>query len=161
MASGDVEALRKLDEEERELGPELEVLRALQDKIRSRLDETLAREHVANWPQSCAELDELLAAQAEAHAAASKARQAVDAKLTELRTQRHHVTRQKVLNGQSLELPAAPKLLRTYMAVQGYSYQRSPNRTGWFSPTGGPQQLQNIAEVLGVPVPRLQQQAAA
>jgi hypothetical protein len=160
ISSGDVAAVRKLDDEERDLSAELEVLRALQGQLRSRVDETLAREHVANWPKACAELDELLAAQAKAQVAARKARQAVDAKLTELRAKRHHVTRQRALNGQQLDLPAAPELLRTYMAAQGYTYHRSPDRVGWFSPIGSPRELQNVADVLGVPVPR-QQQAAA
>ncbi len=47
------------------------------------------------------------------------------------------------------------------MKVRGYTYHRGPERVGWFSPTGGPQELKNVAEVLGVNVPRPDQKAAA
>jgi len=60
-----------------------------------------------------------------------------------------------------LALPrAAPELLVHYMNVQGYTYHRGPNRVGWFSTTNGPHDLKNVAEALGVAVPRQEQQAA-
>ena len=62
----------------------------------------------------------------------------------------------------NLELQAAhDTLLRQLMKVRGYTYHRVPERVGWFSPTGGPQELKNVAEVLGVNVPRPDQKAAA
>ena len=78
------------------------------------------------------------------------------------RESRHHIIRQNALNGQRLELPAAdPALLRQYMKAQGYPYHRGPDRTGWFSPAGGPQQLQNVAEVLALEAPDNRSRAVA
>jgi prophage DNA circulation protein len=156
VAAGDVDTLRKLDEEERSLGPELEVLRSLQDKLRRRLDEQRASEYAAAMPDAFAELGDMLADLEAMQDAARKARQAVDAKLKEIHEQRHHVARQAA-SGQKLELTAAqPELLRKFMAVKGYAYKRTPMMTGWFTPAGNPgdpQQLRNVAAVLGLDVP--------
>jgi len=109
-------------------------------------------------PGAYAELNDLLANQAEIQAAA---RQAAEAKLKEIHSHRHHVIRQKSLNGQNVEMPvAAPELLASYMRVNEYSYHRGPSRIGWFSPTGSPQQLRQVADVLGVAVPRPEAVAA-
>ena len=100
--------------------------------------------------------------QADAEAAAHRAWQATDAQLNDIRAQRHHVTRQKALNGQNVEMPvAAPELLALYMKVNKYRYHRGPNRVGWFSPTSGPKELRNVAAALGLPVPRPNQESLA
>lgn len=162
VATGDIEALRRLDSEERDLAPELEVLRDLQGNLRRRLDETIGRDYAAGMQCQYATVEELAATVAEAQAALRKSRQALEAKLNDIRAQRHHVVRQNSLNGQRLELPAAdPALLRQYMAVQGYTYHRGPDRVGWFAPSGGPQQLKNVAETLGLGVPRPERESAA
>jgi hypothetical protein len=161
IADGDVEAVRKLDDEERDLGPELAVLRSLQDNLRQRLDAQRAKEYADGLPQSFAELSELLAAEAKAQAVARKAREGVAAQLKELGAQRHHIVRQNALNGAKLELPAAPaELLTRYMSVNQFRYHRGPERAGWFSPNAGPAELKRVAEVLGLPVPRGDQRAA-
>ncbi len=159
VADGDIEALRKLDDEERELGPELEVLRDLYGRLRLRLDEQRAKAYVDNMPQTFAGLRDSLAAQAAAQAAARKAAQTVAEQMKELQQQRHHITRQVAINGQKLVPPPA-ELLAQYMKVQGYTYHRGPDRVGWFSPTSGSHELNRVAEVLGVDVPRPEQQAA-
>lgn len=162
VAAGDVATLRQLDDECKTVEAELEVLRSLQDNVRRKFDEQRATEYAAGMPQAFATLGELLKAQAEAQAAARKAVQAVAALVQELRQQRTHVTRQQAVHGQQLELPAAPpELLQQFMAAQGYTYHASASRTGWFSPTGGPQELKHVAEVLGANVPRPEQVAAA
>ena len=162
IAAGDIEALRRLDDEERGLGPELEVLRNLLGSLRRRLDEQRASEYADGMPQAFAELDDLLADQAAKQAIAHKARQVTEAKLKELLSQRHHVIRQNALRGQRLELPAAaPELLDMYIRINQYRYHQGPDRIGWFSPAGGPQQLKIVAGTLGVAVPRPAAMAAA
>jgi len=162
ITAGDFEALLKLDEEELGIGSELEVLRNLQGSLRRRLDEQQARENVDGAPGVYAELNDLLTAQAEINAAARKARQAAEAKIKKIGEHRHHVIRQKALRGQKLELPAAaPELLASYMRVNGYSYYRTPQRVGWFSPTSGPQQLKIVAGALGLALPHPAAMAAA
>jgi len=162
IAAGDFEALLKLDEEELGIGAELEILRNLQGSLRRRLDGQQARENVDGAPGVYAELNDLLTNQAEKLAAERKARQVTEAKLKEILSQRHHVIRQKALNGQNVEMPAAaPELLDQYMRVNQYRYHRTPSRTGWFSPTAGPQQLKIVANALGLALPHPAAMAAA
>ena len=162
VETGDLEALRALDEEEREIGSELEVLRDLQNKLSRLLGAQRGLEYGQGMRGEFAELDNLLKAQAEAAVEAHKTRQAVETKMKEIHSHRHHITRQNTLHGLRLELPAAtPELLASYMRVNGYSYHRGPQRVGWFSPTGSPQELKKIAETLGVPVPRPDQEPVA
>lgn len=156
IASGDVAALRALDEEERDLVPEIEVLRSLQKRLRAHLDATKAKEFVAAAPVRYSEVAKLLAAESRAQAALQSARQATEAALSGLNTQRVHVVR-----ASNLEFPAADDtLLRQLMHARDYTYSRGPQRVGWFSPTGGPQQLAIVASALGLPVPRPESVAA-
>lgn len=162
IAEGDLDALRALDDEERAIGSELDVLRNLQGNVRRRLDAQRAREYGQGMPDEYAELDDLLTAQAEAEAAARKARQAAEAKLKEIHSHRQHVIRQNTLHSLRLELPAAaPALLTSYMRVNQYRYHRGPQRVGWFSPTSRPNELKKVAEALGVPVPRPERESVA
>ena len=161
IASGDFEALLKLDEEELGIASELQILHNLQGSLRRRLDEQRAIENVAGMPGACAELNDLLTAQAEAAALERKAKQVVEAKLKEILSQRDHVTRQKALHGQNVEMPvAASELLDLYIKVNQYRYFRTPQRVGWFSPTDGPQQLKIVAGALGLALPHPESVAA-
>jgi len=47
------------------------------------------------------------------------------------------------------------------MQVRGYNYHRGPDRVGWFAPAAHPGQLRQVAEALGVPMPRPEQQVTA
>jgi hypothetical protein len=48
------------------------------------------------------------------------------------------------------------------MTVRGFAYHCDPLRTGWFGATGDPQRLKQVADALGLDVPRpTAQQAAA
>jgi len=71
--------------------------------------------------------------------------------LRNLNAQRQHVAHPNTPN---LEFPAADEtLLRQLMQVRGYTYYRGPERIGWFSSAGGPQQLKIIAGALGLALP--------
>jgi len=156
IASGDVAALRRLDDEEREISAELEILRSMQKRLRAHLDATKAREFVEAAPVRYSELAKLLAAEAKAQAALQNARKATEVALRDLTAQRQHVAR-----APNLEFPAADEtLLRQLMKVRDFTYFRGPVRVGWFSPTAGPAQLKQVAGALGVAVPRPEQQAA-
>jgi hypothetical protein len=156
--AGDVAAQRQMDDEEREINTELEVLRSLQKRLRAHLDATKAHEFAEAAPMRYSELAKLLAAEAKAQAALLATRKATQAALRDLNAQRQHVARP---NTPILEFPAADDtLLRQLMQVRGYTYHRGPSRVGWFSPTDGPQQLRIIAGALGLAVPQSEQQAA-
>jgi len=150
IASGDVAALRALDDEERDLVAEMEVLRSLQKRLRAHLDATKAREFEAAAPVRYSELAKLLAAEDKAQAALLATRKATQIALRDLTAQRQHVARTP-----NLEFPAADEmLLRQFMLARGFTYHRGPVRVGWFSPTDGPQQLRIIASVLGLALPQ-------
>lgn len=154
---GDLDAIKAMDDEERDLVVELEVLRSLQKRLRAHLDATKADEFVAAASIRYSELAKLLAAETKAQAALKAARTATEGALRDLTAQRQHVAR-----ASRLEFPAADDtLLWQLMQVCGYSYHRGPSRVGWFSPTGGPRQLEIIAGSLGMPVPRPDQQPVA
>jgi len=155
--AGDLDAIKAMDKEERDLVAEMEVLRSLQNRLRAHLDATKAHEFVESAPVRYSELAKLLADEAKKEAALLAARKTTDAALRDLTAQRQHVARPNTPN---LEFPAADDtLLRQLMAARAFRYLRG-SRVGWFSPTAGPQQLKIIAGALGVPVPRPEQQAA-
>lgn len=157
ITAGDIEALRKLDEEERDLVARLEVLRSLQKRIRENFDAARANEFIEAAPARYVELAEFLKTEAKAQAALLAARTATENALRDLSAQRQHVGRV-----QNVEFPAADgALLRQLMQVRGYTYLRGPDRVGWFSPSGGPQQLRIIAGALGVNIPRPDRESAA
>jgi len=154
----DLDAIRTMDDEERDLAAEMEVLRSLQNRLRAHLDATKAHEFVAAAPVRYSELAKLLAAEEKAQAALQNVRKATEAALRDLNTQRQHVGHPSTPN---LEFPAASDvLLRQLMQVRGYTYHRSPQRVGWFSPTAGPQQLQIVAAALGLALPHPESVAA-
>jgi len=149
--AGDVAALRKMDDEERDLVTELEVLRHLQKRLRVHLDATKAHEFVEAAPVRYAEVAKLLAAEEKAQAALLATRRATQIALRDLTGQRQHVGRPNTPN---LEFPAADEtLLRQLMQARGYTYHRGPSRVGWFSSTGNPQQLKIVASALGLKLP--------
>jgi hypothetical protein len=155
----DLNAIRAMDDEERDLVAEMEVLRSLQKRLRAHLDATKAREFVAAAPVRYSELAKLLAAEAKAQAALLNARKATESALRDLNAQRQHVARPNTPN---LAFPAADgALLRQLMQVRGYSYHRGPERVGWFAPSAHPGQLRQTADALGLPVPRPDQQPVA
>ena len=157
--AGDLDVIRALDDEERDIVAEMEVLRSLQKRLRAHLDATRAHEFVEDAPERYTELTGLLETEAKAQAALLTARKATEAALRDLNTQRQHVARPNTPN---LEFPAADDaLLRQLMKVRGYSYNRGPARVGWFSPAGGPQQLKIIAGALGLVVPHPGQESVA
>jgi hypothetical protein len=148
--TGDLDAIKAMDKEERDLVAELEVLRSLQKRLRSHLDATKAKVFVAAAPVRYSELAKSLATEAKIKAALLDARKATESALSNMTAQRQHVVRTS-----NLEFPAADDtLLRQLMQARGYTYHRGPSRIGWFSPTSGPQQLKIIASALGVVVPR-------
>ena len=88
IASGDVAALRRLDDEERDLVVEMEVLRSLQKRLRTHFDATKTQEFVEAAPVRYSELAKLLAAEAKAQAALLATRKATQSALRDLNTQR-------------------------------------------------------------------------
>ena len=149
IAEGDVEALRALDDEERDLVAEMEVLRSLQKRLRAHLDATRAHEFVKDAPERYTELTGLLETEIKVQAALQAARKATEGALRDLTAQRQHVARAR-----NLEFPAADSsLLKLLMDVRGYSYSRGPERIGWYAPGVNPGQLRQVAEALGVDVP--------
>lgn len=153
----DLNAIRAMDDEERDLVTEMEVLRSLQKRLRAHLDATKAREFVAAAPVRYSELAKLLAAEAKAQAALLNARKATESALRDLNAQRQHVVR-----ASHLEFPAADDtLLWQLMQVRGYSYHRGPERVGWFAPSAHPGQLRQVADALGLPVPHPDQRPVA
>jgi len=153
----DLNAIRAMDDEERDLVTEMEVLRSLQKRLRAHLDATKAREFVAAAPVRYSELAKLLAAEAKAQAALLNARKATESALRDLNAQRQHVAR-----ASRLEFPAADEtLLWQLMQVRGYSYHRGPERVGWFAPATHPGQLKITAAALGLHVPHPDQRPVA
>jgi len=80
-----------LDDEERDLVAEMEVLRSLQKRLRTHLDATKGHEFVAAAPVRYSELAKLLAAEAKAQAALQNARMETEGALRDLNAQRQHV----------------------------------------------------------------------
>lgn len=154
---GDLDTIKAMDEEERNLVRELEVLRSMQKRLRAKLDMTKANEFVAAAPARYTKVAKLAAAEAKAKAALEAARKKTEGALRDLTTQRQHVAR-----ASNLEFPAADDtLLWQLIQVRGYSYHRGPERVGWFAPATRPGQLKITAAALGLPVPRPDQQPVA
>ena len=157
--AGDLDAIKALNREEIDLVAEMEVFRSLSKRMRAKLDATRAAEFVAAAPHRYSELGKLLAAEGKAQAAMAAARQATEAALRDLSTQRQHVASR---GASSLEFPpASDVLLSQLMEARDYTYSRGPSRIGWFSPSGGPAQLAIVAGTLGLPIPRPESVAAA
>jgi hypothetical protein len=150
VEAGDVAALLKLDEEERTLGPEIEVLRSLQNRLRTHLDATRAAESVEAAPARYAAIAAALGAEGKAKAALEAAIADTEALIQDVSARRQHVA----LHGGSIVYPVANEsLLRLFMHTRQYAFYRSHHKVGWFSPTRSPRQLKLIADALGVPVP--------
>lgn len=155
--AGDLGAIKAMDDEERDLVVELEVLHSLQKRLRAQLDATKADEFVAAASIRYSELAKLLAAETKAQAALRAARTATEGALRDLTAQRQHVARVS-----RLEFPAADDtLLWQLMQVRGYSYHRGPERVGWFAPAAHQGQLKITAAALGLPVPHPDQRPVA
>lgn len=155
--AGDLDAIKAMDKEERDLVAELEVLRSLQKRLRSHLDATKSQEFVEAAPVRYSEIAKLLATEDKAQVALLAARKTTESALSDLNAQRQHVVRTS-----NLEFPAADDtLLRQLMQARGYTYHRGPSRVGWFSPTSGPQQLRIVAGALGLPLPHPGRESAA
>jgi hypothetical protein len=150
VEAGDVAALLKLDEEERALGPEIEILRHLQNRLRTHLDATRAAESVEAAPARYAAITAALGEEGKAKAALEAAIADTEALIQDVSTRRQHVA----LHGGSIVYPVANEsLLLLFMHTRQYAFYRSHHKVGWFSPTRSPRQLKLIADALGVPVP--------
>ena len=120
VEAGDVEQVRKLDVEARELSAELEVIQGLQSKLQDRLDAARAREATSKIPKAYKALAAALEAERAALRALENARATTAGHLSTLRTQRTYLARFRQTSGQTLDAPpASQQLLYKFLDVRG------------------------------------------
>jgi len=119
LEAGDVEAVRKMDDEAAQIKAELQVLTHQQQGIQKRLVEAKAREAVENAPEAYKELHRLMDAEQAALDALKKAQAATDAQIGGIRQARADIEQAR-RSGAVAEMPSAdPGALSRFLSLRG------------------------------------------
>ena len=123
IASGDYEALEKLDNEVRRLQSELQAIQHCEQRLHTALVAQKAREAVDGMPAQFKALDGLLDAEREALAALRTAQANTDKRLSEMRAGRQAVNMARNTGAANLTAPAGqPETLSTLLELRGIAY---------------------------------------